>query len=135
MLISFTVTAKLICVFVFAYANRWFSHEAAHFLQWSCVARKPVLWGFRPGQRQTGLLSYLQLSDLETRHILLSGQRKIKALIRLHRNVRCCVYSFSDPRPVCNFICLLRFLCLPVPKVLGDDNTHIVIYTSKGVTS
>ena len=31
MLISFTVTAKLICVFVFAYAKRWFSHDAAHF--------------------------------------------------------------------------------------------------------
>ena len=24
-------TAKLICVFVFAYANCWFSHVAAHF--------------------------------------------------------------------------------------------------------
>ena len=30
-LISFAVTAKLICVFVFAYAKWWFSHEAAHF--------------------------------------------------------------------------------------------------------
>ena len=29
-LISFAVTAKLICAFVFAYANCWFSHEAAH---------------------------------------------------------------------------------------------------------
>ena len=28
-LISFAVTAKLICVFVFAYAIRWFSHDAA----------------------------------------------------------------------------------------------------------
>ena len=28
-LISFTVTAKLICVFVFAYADCWFSHAAA----------------------------------------------------------------------------------------------------------
>ena len=28
--ISFAVTAKLICVFVFAYADCWFSHEAAH---------------------------------------------------------------------------------------------------------
>ena len=28
-LISFAVTAKLICVFVFAYAERWFSHDAA----------------------------------------------------------------------------------------------------------
>ena len=31
-LISFAVTAKLICVFVFAYADCWFSHEAAHFM-------------------------------------------------------------------------------------------------------
>ena len=29
MMISFAVTAKLICVFVFAYAKRWFSHDAA----------------------------------------------------------------------------------------------------------
>ena len=29
-LINFPVTAKLICVFVFAYAKCWFSHDAAH---------------------------------------------------------------------------------------------------------
>ena len=29
-LISFAVTAKLICAFVFAYADCWFSHVAAH---------------------------------------------------------------------------------------------------------
>ena len=29
-LISFLVTAKLIWVFVFAYAKSWFSHDAAH---------------------------------------------------------------------------------------------------------
>ena len=29
-LISFAITAKLICVFVFAYADYWFSHEVAH---------------------------------------------------------------------------------------------------------
>ena len=28
-LISFAVTAMLICVFVFAYAEHWFSHDAA----------------------------------------------------------------------------------------------------------
>ena len=32
-LISFAVTAKLICVFVFAYADCWFSPEAAHMVQ------------------------------------------------------------------------------------------------------
>ena len=29
-LISFAVTPKLICVFVFAYAKKRFSHDAAH---------------------------------------------------------------------------------------------------------
>ena len=32
-LISFAVTAKLICIFVFAYAKRWFSHDAAHIFE------------------------------------------------------------------------------------------------------
>ena len=31
-LISFAVTAKLICVFVFAYAKCWFSHDAAQMI-------------------------------------------------------------------------------------------------------
>ena len=31
--ISFAVTAKLICVFVFAYAKYWFSQDEAHCLQ------------------------------------------------------------------------------------------------------
>ena len=31
-LISFAVTAKLICVFVFVYAKFWFSHDAAHLI-------------------------------------------------------------------------------------------------------
>ena len=34
-LISFAVTAKLICDFVFAYANIRFSHAAAHIIQYS----------------------------------------------------------------------------------------------------
>ena len=32
-LISFAVTAKLICVFVFAYAKTRFSHNVAHILE------------------------------------------------------------------------------------------------------
>ena len=32
-LISFAVTGKLICVFVFPYAKCWFSHNAAHLLK------------------------------------------------------------------------------------------------------
>ena len=42
-LISFAVTAKLICVFVFAYAKRWFSHDAAQIgLQHLDQPRNPV---------------------------------------------------------------------------------------------
>ena len=37
-LISFAVTAKLICVFVFANADCWFSHEAAHFFKYLVMA-------------------------------------------------------------------------------------------------
>ena len=31
-LISFAVTSKLICVFVFVYAKRWFYHDAAQII-------------------------------------------------------------------------------------------------------
>ena len=31
-LISFAVTVKLICIFVFAYAKCWFSHDGAHIM-------------------------------------------------------------------------------------------------------
>ena len=31
-LISFAVIAKLFCAFVFAYADCWISHEAAHLM-------------------------------------------------------------------------------------------------------
>ena len=53
-LINFAVTAKLICVFVFAYAKRWFSHDAApiyylNVLSWSAgfarVTVTPDLFG------------------------------------------------------------------------------------------
>ena len=36
-LISFAVTAKLICVFVFAYAKCWFSHDAAHLYSYKVI--------------------------------------------------------------------------------------------------
>ena len=39
-LIIFAVTAKLICVFVFAYADCWFSHEAAQMLTQTNTVRQ-----------------------------------------------------------------------------------------------
>ena len=41
-LISFAVTAKLICAFVFAYAKYWFPHEEA---QMNCLMVKLVIIG------------------------------------------------------------------------------------------
>ena len=41
-LISFAVTAKLICVFVFEYAKRWFSHDATH-MEFSLAANNRLL--------------------------------------------------------------------------------------------
>ena len=34
--ISFAVTAKLICAFVFSYAKCWFSHDVAHIVYLIC---------------------------------------------------------------------------------------------------
>ena len=46
-LISFAVTAKLICVFVFAYANLWFSYEAAqqycHFISFTISGKLKII--------------------------------------------------------------------------------------------
>ena len=36
-LISFAVTAKLICAFVFTYVDCWFSHAAAHLYSLLCL--------------------------------------------------------------------------------------------------
>ena len=42
-MISFAVTAKLICVFVFAYAKHWFSHDEAHLFFQAVIEVKLVL--------------------------------------------------------------------------------------------
>ena len=89
-LISFAVTAKLICVFVFAYAKRWYSHNAAHvvcfrYLQermkqmeeertmalaavskykvFESCCKKTCLRGVRLGPTQTGLYSHRRLQE------------------------------------------------------------------------
>ena len=42
MLISCAVTAQLICIFVFAYADCWFSNAAAQSYKWNkCMATYP----------------------------------------------------------------------------------------------
>ena len=45
-LFSFAVTAKPICVFVFAYAKRWFSHDAAQLYgAYNCILNVSVFDG------------------------------------------------------------------------------------------
>ena len=44
-LISFAVTAKLICIFVFAYANCWFSHAQAQMKNVSVFCEMPLHTG------------------------------------------------------------------------------------------
>ena len=54
-LISFTVSAKLICVFVFAYAKCWFSHAKALFtVSHVCFRfKKGKMYEFEPGKFDT----------------------------------------------------------------------------------
>ena len=47
-LISFAVTAKLICIFVFAYEKSQFSHDAAHF---AFFFMKTMLWVLKESPR------------------------------------------------------------------------------------
>ena len=60
-LISFTVTGKLICAFVFAYTDCWFSHAVALMIvihrKMSHIKRK-VIFRVLLGFTQTGLYSY-----------------------------------------------------------------------------
>ena len=44
-LISFAVTAKLICAFVFTYADCWFSHAVAHIMS---DLQKNDIWFYGP---------------------------------------------------------------------------------------
>ena len=53
-LISFAVTAKLICVFVFAYANIRFSHVAAHIVHYLLLLPRNPL-DFQSGKIQSTL--------------------------------------------------------------------------------
>ena len=78
------VTAKLICVFVFAYAKSRFSHDAAQYTETQVFEpchNKTCLWGFQPGPTQTGLYSHrrwLEACNFGFRNIFVA---KTKALI------------------------------------------------------
>ena len=84
-LISFAVTSKLICVFVFAYADCWFSHEVAQagtlMADLLLGAQSPggrmlncvlIEWGFESGQHcvatwPQGYKTFFMLNSAEQR--------------------------------------------------------------------
>ena len=73
-LISFAVTAKLTCVFVFAYAKSRFSHDEAHLCH---VTSKPVLRVSNHVRHETGCTATengqrLGISYIGSRGIVLS---------------------------------------------------------------
>ena len=80
-LISFAVTAKLICVFVFAYAKSRFSHNAAQVMSFKSepVARKICLWildiyikmKFKTGFSATEATLRFENADIDARHEVL----------------------------------------------------------------
>ena len=62
-MISFAVTAKLICVFVFAYAKCWFSHDVAHLSSQTVQTNISLLLEEQSDQGPHCLPSNLHLSD------------------------------------------------------------------------
>ena len=87
-LISFTVTAKLICVCVFAYAKSWFSHDITHM----CLT----------------LLFFVCLFGLRL-------CIPINNLFSFSKQQRCrpsCIYTWSDITQCCSIIarCLLSLV-------------------------
>ena len=61
-LISFAVTAKLICIFVFAYAKCWFSDDTAHiFIEPSHYVN--YVSDYQPGMTVASLLSLTEKLD------------------------------------------------------------------------
>ena len=66
-LISFAVTAKLICVFVFAYADCWFSHEAAQIIMILIRIRSTLVTRMRsisPRKPAVGIIKWLRPTGL-----------------------------------------------------------------------
>ena len=87
-LISFAVTAKMICIFVFAYAKCWFSHDAAH-LCWVIVHFFILLEWFWLYHSQS-LRKCLYSNENALSHCLLD-------VIDCQENITHCGGQLSDP--------------------------------------
>ena len=65
-LISFAVTAKLICVFVFVYAKSRFSHDAAHIVKLGSMGLYIFFFKFCSDIDRGYLLEPPQINSIET---------------------------------------------------------------------
>ena len=81
-LISFAVTAKLICAFVFAYAKIWFSHDAAHI---KCF----MLFTHVDAVSKNGLKSRCRCNTAGI--IQLKGEGASGVILDTHLSFRCCI--------------------------------------------
>ena len=63
-LIRFAVTAKLIRVFVFAYAKSRFSHDAAHFIQCIKIKQPATADLYEPRCEKTSFSGFLTRTDI-----------------------------------------------------------------------
>ena len=86
-LIRFAVTAKLICVFVFAYADCWFSHEAAHLIRNSIDWTSLVIMNFLSEFCQVVRHNRLQW---QTYYRLVTSEQPTKEMSGQCRKIQCC---------------------------------------------
>ena len=75
-LISFAVTAKLICAFVFGYAKCWFSHDAAHY-DIVCGSTKTISQIFA---KHTFRIAYRKTNSTLDERQILTGKEQTLAL-------------------------------------------------------
>ena len=124
-MISFAVTAKLICVFVFAYAKCWFSHNSAHIYFCSVIEQRKVLMCLRvcvidprfccSHTRKVDFLKMQSIGSgvehpLREREVVGSNPgRAIPKALKWHKWLPCLVLSikmeitgFSSPNKQCN---------------------------------
>ena len=64
-LISFSVIVKLICVFVFAYANCWFSHAKAHIVRFYLVKNLALVLYYMYLQQRFLVLEFINFKWLQ----------------------------------------------------------------------
>ena len=96
-LISFAVTVKLICAFVFAYAHCWFSHVAAHILKQGCTVVSMFLI-FVPKHRLWNLI----LKHVLTINVLSKNKEKKNIIITDE-----IYHDFLTAKNCCIFVCQL----------------------------